>query len=194
MKFSILPVGIMVALAGGPALAAGPTPAVAEPPVVFAPPQVFTPNWTGAYVGGQIGWASVDTDLSGVDDDDVIGGLIAGYDFDLGNWVVGVGLDYDFAGIDLGPAGDLDSIWRARLRGGYKIGQGLAYATAGFARADTDQLGSDDGYFVGAGYEYLINSRFSLGGEVLYHDFDNFNGSGIEVDATTVQLRGTFRF
>lgn len=40
----------------------------------------------------------------------------------------------------------------------------------------------------------MLTDSFALGGEILYHEFDNFNGSGIDVDATTVQMRGTFRF
>jgi hypothetical protein len=39
-----------------------------------------------------------------------------------------------------------------------------------------------------------VTDQFSLGGEVLYHEFDNFSGTGADVDATTVQVRGTFRF
>lgn len=193
MKTHLVPLAVSAALIAGPALAADPVSVGAEPPVALAPPPVFTPDWTGFYLGGQVGWASVDSNNSG-DDDDIIGGLIAGYDYDLGNWVVGAGLDYDFADIDFGPAGDLDSIWRAKLRGGYKIGNGLLYATAGYAQADSDRFGSDDGYFVGAGYDYMLDTNFTIGLEALYHEFDNFDGAGNDLEATTVQIRGTFRF
>lgn len=163
-------------------------------PVIEGAEVFASPNWTGFYGGGQIGYADVDTNLPGVDGDDIIGGLTVGYDYDLGNWVVGAGLDYDFADIELGGAASVGNVFRFKLRGGYKIGNGLFYATGGYANADTDVLSDDDGYFIGAGYEHLIASNFSLGGEVLYHEFDNFNGSGIDVDATTLQLRGVFRF
>ncbi|WP_371225331.1 outer membrane protein [Roseovarius sp. 2305UL8-3] len=195
MKTLITPIIAAAVLATGPALAGSPAPVADEPPVVFNnTPAPSSPDWTGFYVGGQLGWAGVDTNVAGVDGDDFIGGLVAGYDYDFGNWVVGGGIDYDFADINLGGAADLESVWRAKLRGGYKLGNGLAYATAGYAQADTDNLGSDDGYFVGAGYEHLITQNFSLGGEVLYHEFDNYNGTTTDVEATTVQLRGTFRF
>ena len=151
-------------------------------------------DWTGFYVGGQVGYASVDTSLAG-NDEDIIGGIIAGYDFDLGNVVVGGGLDYDFADISLaGGVADLENVFRVRGRVGYKIGDGLIYAAGGYALADTDTLGSDDGYFIGAGYEHFVTQNFTLGGEVLYHDFGSFNSTGVNVDATTVQIRGTFRF
>ena len=195
MKTLITPVILTAALVSGPALAGSPTPVAEEPPVAFNPPSApATPDWTGAYVGGQIGWGSVDTNVAGVDGDDVIGGIVAGYDFDLGNWVIGGGLDYDFAEIGLGGGTELDNVWRAKLRSGYKIGNGLAYGTLGFAEADTSTLGSDDGYFLGVGYEHLIRENLSLGGEVLYHEFDNFNGTTTDIEATTVQVRGTFRF
>jgi opacity protein-like surface antigen len=196
MKTLITPIILGAVLITGPVLAGSPAPVVEEPPLSFdpTPAPLATPDWTGGYVGGQLGWANVDTNVPGVDGDDLIGGIVAGYDFDLGNWVVGGGLDYDFADIDLGGAANLENVWRAKLRGGYKIGSGLAYGTLGYAQADTDTLGSDDGYFVGAGYEHMVADNFSVGGEVLYHEFDNFNSTGIDVEATTVQLRGTFRF
>ena len=151
-------------------------------------------DWSGAYAGAELGFADVDTNLAGLGGDGFIAGIIGGYDWDFGAWVVGLGADYDFADISLGAAADLEEIWRIKFRGGYKIGQGLAYGTAGYANADTDTLGDDDGYFIGAGYEHRLAPNFSLGGEVLYHEFDNFNSTPTDIDATTVQVRGTFRF
>ena len=55
-----------------------------------------SPDWTGFYGGAEIGFANVDTNVAG-SDDDVIGGLVAGYDYDLGEWVIGGGLDVDGA-------------------------------------------------------------------------------------------------
>ncbi len=151
-------------------------------------------DWTGAYAGIQLGFADVETNLAGVNGEGSIGGITAGFDWDLGAWVVGLGADYDFADISLGTTADLEEVWRIKFRGGYKIGPGLAYGTAGYANADTDTLGDDDGYFIGAGYEQPLTPNFSLGGELLYHEFDNFNSTATDVDATTVQVRGTFRF
>jgi len=185
-----------IAIAGAPALAGSTEPPVIEPPVTQAAPLPVTtgPDWTGFYAGAQLGYADIDTNVSG-SNGDVIGGLVAGYDLDLGNWVVGGGLDYDFADISVANgAADVESVFRAKLRGGYKLGDGLLYGTGGYAMADTDTLGSDDGYFIGAGYEHLVTENLSVGGEVLYHEFDNYNSTPVDVDATTVQIRGTFRF
>ena len=185
-----------IALAAAPALAGSPTPAEPDPVLTQAVPLPVSsgPDWTGAYGGVQLGYGNVDTNIAG-SDDGLIGGLTAGYDYDFGTWVLGGGLDYDFADIDVANgAANLENVFRAKLRGGYKIGDGLLYGTGGYAMADTDVLGSDDGYFIGAGYEHMVSQRFSVGGEVLYHAFDNFNSTTTDVDATTVQLRGTLRF
>lgn len=54
----------------------------------------ISPSWIGFYAGGEPGYANVESDLPGVDGEDVIGGLLLGYDYDLGNdWVIGGGLD-----------------------------------------------------------------------------------------------------
>src|SRR6056297_284206 len=186
-----------MALAAGPGFAGSATPPEPDP-VIAAPvpaPAPASPNWTGPYLGGQIGWGNVDTNVPGVSGDDVIGGLVAGYDYDFGQWVVGGGLDYDWADIGLGAGNPtLENVFRVKARGGYKIGNGLLYGTGGWAQADTSTLGDDDGYFIGAGYEHMVMQNVSLGGEVLYHAFDNFGPTTTDIEATTVQVRGTFRF
>jgi len=188
----------VVSLFAAPALAGNITPTQPEP-VIAAPAPVpvapLTPNWTGFYAGGQLGYAWVDTNVAGVDGEDIIGGLVAGYDYDFGNWVLGGGLDYDFADISLsGANASVEEVFRAKLRVGPKIGRGLLYGTGGYAWADTDNLGSDDGWFIGAGYEHRITDQFSLGGELLYHEFDGFGSANADVDVTTLQARATFRF
>lgn len=186
------------ALMAGTAFAGNIEPAPAEPVIAPAPEPVFTsPNWTGFYAGGQLGYANIDTSLPNVDGDGFIGGLTAGYDYDLGDWVIGAGLDYDWTDVGLGntPETTIDNVFRAKLRGGYKLGNGLLYATGGYANADTNNLSDEDGYFVGAGYEHMVTDQISLGGEVLYHEFDGFNtATDTNVEATTAQVRATFRF
>lgn len=220
------------ALMAGTAFAGNIEPTPVEPVIVAAPMPVYqSPSWTGFYVGGEMGYADLGVSGNGVyyqNDSDFfnnnnsvgdgfIGGLTIGYDYDLGTWVIGAAADYDWTDIDVdsnrvyleGPLGDqnfntkLESIWRLKARGGYKIGNGLLYATAGYAQADTKDFGSADGWFIGAGYDYLITEQISLGGELLYHEFDNFssglNDAGyrvndLDLDATTIQVRATWRF
>lgn len=189
-----------IVLAGGlaaPALAGGYAEPVAEVPVA-APVVTVAPggDWTGGYVGGQIGYG--DASAGAVDGDGAIYGVRGGYDWDLGQWVVGVGLDWDKTDIDLGTAGDsLDSIARLKLRAGYDLGQTLVYATGGAARAKADLGGvsqSDNGWFAGLGAEYALAGGWTIGGEVLHNQFDDFANTGTDVDATTAALTVGFRF
>jgi len=190
---------IAAALAFGtaPAFAGNTLPTTDDTPTVApaAPlPTFSSPDWTGFYGGAQLGYGDVDTNVSG-SDDGVIGGIVAGYDYDLGNIVLGAGIDYDFADISVANgAANVENVFRAKVRGGYKVGNGLIYGTGGYAQADTDTLGSDDGYFIGAGYEHLVTQNFSVGGELLYHEFDNYGSTAVDVEATTLQVRGTYRF
>lgn len=184
-----------------PAFAGSAAPAAMEPMIEAPAPVAMTMgrDWTGGYGGLQLGYADVGTSDDDLGGDDLIGGLTAGYDWDFGNFVFGVGVDADIADIDVGTVvglGDLtlDRVYRLKARGGYDLGNGLLYATAGGVGADVDGLGYDTGYFVGAGYEHMVTDTVSLGGEVLYHEFDDFKDSGVDVDATTFQIRANYRF
>ena len=152
-------------------------------------------DFTGFYGGLQLGYLDVDTDVSGVDGDGLIGGIILGYDYDLSDWVVGAGFDYDWTGTEITQGVEVEDVWRIKLRAGYKvIPQGLLYGVGGYADVGTDNLGSDNGWFIGAGYEQIVAPNISVGGEILYHEFNDFNSTGIDVDATTVQVRAAYRF
>ena len=180
-----------------PAFAGSAAPATMEPMIEAPAPVAMTTgrDWTGGYGGLQLGYADVDAG-AGLTGDDMIGGLTAGYDWDFGNFVLGAGLDADIADLDVGSpaAATLARVYRLKVRGGYDLGNGLIYATAGGAGADVDGLGYDTGYFVGAGYEHMVTETISLGGEVLYHEFEDFKGSGLDVEATTFQVRANYRF
>lgn len=178
-----------------PAFAGSLTPVASEPVVNTPAPVAMSMgrDWTGGYAGLQLGYADVDTNLAGVQGDDVIGGLTAGYDWDFGNFVLGVGVDADIADLDVAPGLTLERVYRLKVRGGYDLGNGLLYATAGGVGADVDGLGYDTGYFIGAGYEHMVTDAISLGGEILYHEFDNFKNTA-DIEATTFQVRANYRF
>ena len=149
-------------------------------------------EWTGFYSGLQFGQFDVDG-TGAADGDDISYGLHAGYDYDFGRFVLGGELEYNFADIDLGGAATVDSVLWLKVRGRYDLGRTLVYATAGMARVDTS-LGSENGEFVGLGVAYQLTDQFVVDGEVLAHQFDDINGSGVDADATSINLRGSFRF
>ena len=162
---------------------------VAEP--TYTPVAVGT-DWTGAYGGLNLGYADIDGD-GAVDGDDATYGVHLGYDYDFGRYVLGGELEYDKTDVDLGGVASADSVTRLKLRGGYDLGRTLIYATAGAARLDSS-IGKDTGEFVGVGVAYQVTDRFTVGGEVLEHRFDDIGGTGVDADATTFNLRGSLRF
>ena len=75
---------------------------------------------------------------------------------------------------------------------------------AGFAQANgdsfadllTDDTGSS-GWVAGAGISYMLTDQWLLGGEILYHRFDDFVEApegNIDLTATTATLRASFKF
>jgi outer membrane immunogenic protein len=195
MLIKTLPTAALAALIAGPTLAGSLDPVAPAPIVEPAPaPVVYSGDWTGAYVGGQLGYGDVGGDI---DANGEGAGLHAGYNWDFGGWVLGTELDHDFANIDLGGDDEIDGITRLKLRAGADMGRTLVYATAGAAHATATVGGqdlSDTGYFGGVGVDYQLNDRWVLGGEVLSHKFDDFDNSGVDVDATTASVRASFKF
>jgi outer membrane immunogenic protein len=121
----------------GNARASGPIP-----PPIYAPAVVY--NWSGFYIGGNLG-AAFDPnnlsikDLSGEQDlslkfsneTELLGGAHAGYNLQMGSWVVGLEGDFDFAK-------DVNYLASVRGRLGWALGSWLPYATAGVAFIDAD--------------------------------------------------------
>ncbi|MCW3781188.1 outer membrane protein [Defluviimonas salinarum] len=186
-------------IAGGlamPALAGGLAEPVVEAPIAPVAPVVVGTDWTGFYVGGDLGYGDVST--TGEDGDGLMYGLRGGYDYDFGNWVLGGRLDYDWSDINLANnAGSVDSVWRLGARAGADLGRTLIYGIGGYTEADATVGGtsySDDGWFLGIGADYLITDRWTVGAEILTHQYDNFGGTGTDVDATTASVTAGFRF
>ncbi len=175
--------------------------APAPDPVVVAPVYVAPAyDWTGFYAGAQLGWGSgsADTGAADIDHDGAIGGLNVGYRHDFGQFVLGGEAQYDWANLDLDDdAGSIDNVARLKAIAGYDAGRSLVYGSAGWTRASAEVGGedySDSGWVIGAGMDYLVTDRVTLGGEIQYHRFDDFDDTGIDVDATTIQAKMTFRF
>lgn len=194
-RIAVLALGTMIA---APAFAGGPV-VVAEEPVVVAPAPVavvepVTGDWGGAYVGAQLGYGNGGS----ADGDGAIGGVHAGYRWDLGRTVLGVQGDYNVS--DLKGDGDViegDKMMSLKGQAGYDLGKTLIYATAGVAKADLDIFGegySDTGYVAGVGVDYALTPNWTLGGELSTYSFDNFDDTGVKYDPTTVQVKASYNF
>lgn len=183
--------------AGGlaePVIQQAPTPMAAPAPA----PVSYGGDWGGFYAGGQLGWGQLDADAFGDEDPDgALYGVHAGYNYDFGSFVLGAELDYDATDISDAATGiDLDSVARLKVKAGYDMGQFLPYVTAGVAQATTSGAldGTDDGQFAGLGVDYQYNDRIRVGAEALQHQFDDFDGTGNDIDATTIAARVSFTF
>ena len=156
--------------------------------------QAGAQDWSGGYAGLQVGGSDLDTSIGAPGDGGSIGAF-AGYNFQNGSLVYGFEVDFDKTDYDIGP-GTVVVEDTVRLKGrlGTQVGSGLLYGTAGLVRASTDVLGSDSGVLFGVGYELPVGNGAVVGGEILNHDFNDFDGSGIDVDVLTYKLRVSFQF
>lgn len=183
-----------------PAFAGGINDPVAEPEVMAAPVAMAAPSadWSGFYAGAALGYGDIDSNGAGLDGSGAIGGVLAGYRFDFGNTVAGIEADYDTSNIDLGDGlGELDSVARLKLSGGYEFGRALVYGTLGAARAEATVGGADlsgNGYFGGVGVDYAVTDRVGVGAELLRHRFNDFDATTVDLDATTLKARVFLQF
>ncbi|MCY1125609.1 outer membrane beta-barrel protein [Frigidibacter sp. RF13] len=200
MKEALFKAGLALAFGATlavPASAGGLSAPQSEAPVV-APAPIIAPSadWTGGWVGAKLGYG--DASYGANDGTGATYGIAGGYDWDFGQWIAGVGLDWDKTNIDLGNAGDnLDSIARLKFRAGADLGRTFLYGTAGAARAKADIGGasvSDNGWFGGVGLDYALTNQWTLGGEILTNRFNDFGNTGTDLDATTASVNLGFRF
>lgn len=148
-RLAIAKVGLLFALAGGPANAADLGGKVPMPEPL---PLEKSLAWTGLYLGGHLGGI-----IDG--DDDFTGGLQGGYNWQSGNLVFGPEGDISFAD---------DTFGTVRGRLGVAHRNWLFYGTGGLAIDD-----SDTGYVVGGGIDYKVASQMSIGVDALYYDIDD---------------------
>ena len=151
-------------------------------------------DWSGFYAGGGIGNIEVDPSGAGDKEDDTSYGVHAGYRYDTGQWVFGGEFEYDWTDVELDPGVSVDNVMRLKATAGYDFGNTLVYIAAGAAEVDVDGLGNDWGEFFGLGAAYAVSSQTILSLELLEHNFSDIDGSGVDADAWSVNLRASWRF
>ncbi len=206
------------AFAGGPVMTA-PEPVIATPVTVYAP----SANWTGFYAGAHLGYgrgiAKVDgsgfagngNDNDGENDGNnfanaggfrdhgngFIGGIDGGYRYDFGQFVLGGELSYTDSNADFGASGKFRDTTDLKLVAGYDVGKTLIYGTVGpsYGRAKLDGIGfKDNGYVFGLGMDYAVTDRITVGGELLHRQYNNFDGTGVDVSGTSIEAKVGYRF
>ena len=158
-------------------------------------------DWTGAYVGANVGytWANQAAG-AGKDHDGVVGGVFAGYNYQMPNNIV-VGGEGEVA---YGGADPL-ATWTGAVRGraGYAFDNILVYGTVGGLVGQGEmKLGSGSetrthvGYQVGAGIEAALTTNVTARAEYLYTDTNNrdYNGTKGDLDGNTVKLGVGYKF
>lgn len=175
--------------------------------------------WTGGYVGLHAGYARSDTDFTDVDgwnergevfggnNDNFIGGVQAGYNFQSGAFVYGAEIELGYLGIDdrvAQPSSSEDSFasidggFYAALtaRAGFAADRTLFFAKGGVAYLNADvnfddncntgpcggglvNASGDDftGWTLGAGIEHAFTDRWTAKIEYAYYDFGKATAS-----------------
>lgn len=194
---------------GTAALAGGYVAPVVETPVVapvVAPITSTDLDWSGFYVGGQVGkTTATQTGPAGAetDYDATSYGVHGGYLHDFGRFVGGAELSYDVlkdVEADGASASTDGDVLRGKLMAGYGAGRFLPYVAAGYAKASVDGVDGaadqdGDGYFYGLGAKFKATDNILVGAEVLRHEFSDFGDvDGNDLDATTVGLNVSWQF
>ena len=204
-----------LATAGISAASAADLPMRSAPPAPYiAAVPLFT--WTGFYLGAQVGygWNANENDIVlptgfvvqrgdfGDSGDGFLAGVHAGYNYQIGSFVIGVegdvegvfGDDDDGDVVVIGPGGGvftnyglagnaLDWQGSVRARAGFAFDRALIYATGGFAFGGVSgsfgllDSGDDNltGWTLGAGIEYAFTNNLTTRLEYRYTNFDGGN-------------------
>lgn len=196
MKKYLIASSILAATTGA-ALAGGYAAPVAEP-APMAPAPVIAPagDWTGFYVGAQLGYGNAD---EGVNDTGAVGGVHAGYLYDMGRWVAGGELAYSGADINDTPRnGKIDSFTDLKLIAGMPQGQYLVYGGLGASHIKGDLAGgigaSDTVPMAAVGVKYLVRPNMTVGAEFDYRHGNDFDNSGQDLNLSTLSLTTSFKF
>jgi outer membrane immunogenic protein len=200
-----------------------------RPPQV-APPPVVVFDWSGLYIGGHIGYGYGETDITdrtvlgtslliptqSFNSEGFLGGAQAGWNYQVGRFVLGAEADYSYADIkgdvtttiaatDVSRSSNVTWIATATARLGYAWDRVMVYSKLGaaFAQFDYDNNISQGGvstfsatasetrvgFTVGTGIEWAFAGGWSAKAEYNYMDFGRRTVDfGAAADGTPVNL------
>jgi outer membrane immunogenic protein len=195
-------------------------------PVYKAPAVSPAYNWSGWYVGGHVGYLWGNTSVwdegvlieSDASTDGVIGGLLAGVNWQSAAFVFGIEGDFGWtnahgngAAVQVTERNLYDLNWTSHFRGriGYATNNWLLFLAGGLALADFDYTqittvvssgggGVYSGWSIGGGVDYAFSPNWVGRIEYLYDDFGDKNyligGDPYRVELTGQTLRGAIIF
>jgi outer membrane immunogenic protein len=173
-----------------------------EAPPPYAPPPVF--SWTGFYLGAQLGYAWGTDSYTATSPffgtfannsftpNGVVGGAHIGYNYQVGQFVLGIEGDVDGTSYSGSRSGGFATTGSSipvqgsiRGRVGVTLDRALLYITGGVAFAGVDTtyqsfVGYDSfsrtqtGWTIGGGIEYGLTNNWSVRAEYRYADYGSF--------------------
>jgi outer membrane immunogenic protein len=193
-------VGVVASIVAGVGTASAADMAV-KAPVYKAP--VILSDWAGFYIGinGGYGWGDAAIEGSTFKEKGGLFGGQAGYNWQYGNIVAGVEVDFDGADlkttIGRTPV-KIDELASARARLGFTLMPNvLVYGTAGPGWGHEDIAGvagvNQFGWTAGVGLEYMLSHNFIVRGEFLHYDFAR-DVEGIKTEVNTVRGGLSYKF
>jgi outer membrane immunogenic protein len=190
----------LVALAAASPVVAADLPSVKDAPL--PPPVVVAYDWTGFYLGADLGgaWAQgrftalpaaavVPVNVNGAS---VLGGGFVGYNRQFGRFVLGLEGDVQGLGVNQWDVTRTYQVQQGVLgsingRVGVAFDRLLVYAIGGVAFSNTTYRtagpaslaynSSNAGYDIGGGVEYAVTPNWTLRGEYRYYDFGKHNNA-----------------
>jgi outer membrane immunogenic protein len=193
-------------------------------PVYKAPAAIVAYNWSGFYVGGHVGyfWGKTRVEEDGeiiepgAKTNGVVGGVLAGVNWQSGPAVFGLEGDFGWANahgtgqtvfVETQAPNTYDLKWTSHVRGrvGYAIDNWLIFIAGGLAIADLDfhegaitttatinpgAGGTYLGWSIGGGIDYAFTRNIIGRLEYLYDDFGHKDYIGIDGDPYRVSLTG----
>lgn len=181
--------------------------------VTSAQAQSTTQGFAGPYAGGQIGHDSFNARIGDANDNaklganGIEGGIFAGYNFQMENFVGGVEAQLGLTDAQSsGTLGGTDFALKGKHSYGLSVRAGallsdnaLLYAHGGWTRAKfavdfgaIDDKATYDGWKAGLGLEILVTENVSARGEYAYTDYEG--RFGIEPKNNSVQLGIAWHF
>jgi outer membrane immunogenic protein len=183
-------------------------------PIAYSAPSF---SWTGGYVGlnAGYGWGQTDISAGGTNNNNaingVVGGIQAGYNYDMGGFVLGAEADFNLTNVHHSEAGStvrVNNFGTVRARAGLVADRFMPYVTAGVAYGrgyiEVAGTGKEEqthwGWAAGLGAEYAVADNITVRAEYIHTGLAGSNytlggsPSDVRFNFGTVRAGVNFKF